>query len=113
MYNEFLADRLRRLLKEKKITFSEKQMMGGLAFMVNDKMCVGINGDKLMARIHPDKYAEALEKKGAREMDFTGRPMRGWVFVEPEGIDTEHQLDHWVQLALDYNPLAKSSKNRK
>ena len=88
-------------------------MMGGLCFMVNDKMCVGIEKDKLMARLDPDIYERALSKRGCREMDFTGRPMRGFVFVEPVGIKREKDLDYWVQLCLDFNPKARSSKKKK
>ena len=112
-YDEFLADRIRAVLKEKGITSEEKKMMGGLAFMVNDKMCVGIIKNGLMARIDPEIYQEALTKKGCREMDFTGRPMKGFVMVEPEGIDMDEDLSYWVQLALDYNPRARSSKSKK
>lgn len=112
-YDELLADRLRNILKDKKVPNAEKKMMGGLCFMVDDKMCVGIVKDTLMARIDPDVYEEALTKKGSKQMDFTGRPMKGFVFVEPEGIDMEDDLEYWVQLCLDYNPKAKSSKKKK
>jgi len=88
-------------------------MMGGLAFMVNDKMCIGITNSDLMARIDPDIYEEALTRKGVREMDLTKKPMKGWIYVSPEGIDTDEKLVSWIQLALDFNPKAKSSKKRK
>jgi len=100
-------------MKDKNTHFTEKKMMGGLAFMVKDKMCVGITNDDLMARIDPDIYQEALLRKGVREMDFTKRPMKGWIYISPEGIDTEDELASWVQLALDFNPKAKSSKKKK
>jgi hypothetical protein len=112
-YNEFLADRMRILLKEKNISFTEKQMMGGLTFMVNDKMCVGIIKESLMARIDPDIYDMALSRMGCREMDFTRRPMRGFVLVDPEGTDMDEDLEFWFNLALEYNPRAKSSKKNK
>ncbi|ETN96653.1 TfoX/Sxy family protein [Zhouia amylolytica] len=111
-YDNFLADRIRLCLKEKHISFEEKKMMGGLCFMVEDKMCVGVVKDNLMARIDPDIYDKALQKKGCREMDFTGRPMKGFVFVEPEGIDLDQDLNYWIQLCLKYNPKAKSSKKK-
>ncbi|MDX1544502.1 MAG: TfoX/Sxy family protein [Christiangramia sp.] len=111
-YDEFLADRLRRVLKEKAVPYEEKNMMGGLCFMVDDKMCVGIVGDELMARIDPDIYSDALKKKGCKEMNFTGRPMKGFVFVEPDGIDTEEDLEYWVGLCLDFNPKARSSRKK-
>ncbi len=112
MYDQYLADRIRQVFHEKKVSFEEKKMMGGLAFMVNDKMCVGINDDKLMARIDPSLYEESLSKEGVGEMDFTKRPMKGWVWISPEAIDTDSELAYWIQLALDYNPHAKSSKRK-
>ena len=113
MYSEYLADRIRQVLKDKNAPFVEKKMMGGLAFMVNDKMCVGINSDLLMARIDPEIYEEALTSYGVREMDFTKKPMKGWIYVGPDGIDLDEDLASWIQLALDFNPKAKSSKKRK
>jgi len=98
---------------EKRVSATEKEMMGGLSFMVDEKMCVGIVKNNLMARIGPEKYNEALRQKGCKEMNFTGRTMKGFVFVEPEGIDMDSELEYWIQLCLDYNPLAKSSKKKK
>jgi len=118
-YNEYLADRIRRLLYEKGVNFSEKKMMGGLCFMVNNKMCCGIHFDKkreidlLMARIGEDASPEALEKEGCLPMDFTGRPMKTYVFITQDGMDMEEDLDYWIQLCLDFNPLAIASKKRK
>ncbi|MCH9028177.1 MAG: TfoX/Sxy family protein [Bacteroidetes bacterium] len=112
-YNEYLADRIQKVFNDGKVSFKEKKMMGGLTFMVNDKMCVGVSKDNLMARIDPDKYSKALEKKGCREMDFTGRPMKGFVFIEPDGTDLNKDLEYWIKLAIEYNPKAKSSKKKK
>lgn len=112
-YDSHLADRIYDSLKTRGVAFHEKKMMGGLIFMVDDKMCLGIVKDHLMARIGPDRYDEALQIKGCKEMDFTGRPMKGYVFIAPEGVDLEEDLEHWVQWALDYNPLAKASKKKK
>jgi TfoX/Sxy family transcriptional regulator of competence genes len=111
-YDEYLAERVKGILKEKHIVFEEKKMMGGLCYMVDDKMCLGIVKNNLMARIGPEIYQEALQKKGCKEMDFTGRTMKGYVFVEPEGVDMEDDLNEWVQLCLDFNPKAKSSKKK-
>jgi TfoX/Sxy family transcriptional regulator of competence genes len=111
-YNEHLANRTRELFYTKK-SAKEKKMMGGLTFMVNDKMCIGILNDDLMARIDPEFYEFALEKRGCREMDFTGRPMKGFVFVGPEGTKSKMDLEYWVNLALDFNKKAKSSKKKK
>lgn len=111
-FNESLANRVREELLNQPYV-EEKKMMGGLTFMVNDKMCVGVLNDDLMARIHPEVYEEALEKPGCREMDFTKRPMKGFVFVGPEGTSRPQDLKYWINLALDYNLVAKPSKKRK
>ena len=112
-YNEFLGERISTSLKNMGIAFEEKKMMGGLAFMVDEKMFVGVVKENLMARIDPEVVDEALQKKGCRPMDFTGRPMKGFVFIEPEGIDLDEDLDSWIELALEFNPRAKSSKKQK
>jgi TfoX/Sxy family transcriptional regulator of competence genes len=109
-YDEHLTDRIRKVFLEHKISFEDKKMMGGICFLVNDKMCLGVIKDKLMARIDPDEMDKALLKPGCHEMDFTGRPMKGFIFVEPEGIDMDKDLESWIELALEYNPKAKSSK---
>ena len=111
-YDEHLAERVKKVLKEKRVRFEEKRMMGGLCIMVKDKMCMGIEKHKLMARIGPDAYEAALKKKGCHEMNFTGRPMNGYVYVDPKALDLDNELEYWVQLCLDYNPKAKSSKKK-
>ena len=111
-YNEHLAERIDRILKEKKVLFNDKKMMGGLCYMVNDKMCIGIVKDQLMARIDPLIHEKALKKQGCKDMDFTGRPMKGFVFVEPEGIDMEKDLESWIDLCLEFNPKAMASKKK-
>ena len=80
--------------------------------MVNDKMCVGVVKDEVMARIHPDEYEKALTKEGCSEMNFTGRPMKGFVFLSTDATDLDSDLEYWLQLALDFNLLAKSSKKK-
>ena len=118
-YNEFLADRVRQAFKEKHVHFSEKNMFGGLCFMVDDRMCCGVHFDKkkntdlMMARIGAEATPEALARPGCHPMDFTGRPMKGYVFLTPEALDSETDLSHWVQLCVDFNPLAQVSKKRK
>lgn len=111
-YNEKLADRIRVLLSSQP-KVEEKKMMGGLTFMVNKKMCVGILGDDLMARIDPLIYESALQRKGCREMDFTGKPMKGFVFVNGEGTTSKRDLNFWIDLALQFNKKAKASPERK
>lgn len=113
MFNEALAERIAVEFQRKNVAFEEKRMFGGIAFMVDDKMCVGINSDALMVRLDPEVYEESLKKKGVREMDFTKRPMKGFIYVEESGLETDDELSQWIQLALDYNPKAKSSKKRK
>lgn len=118
-YDEYLADRIRKIFREKKAGFFEKKMFAGLCFMVDDKMCCGIHFDKkknmdlLMARIGSEASETAMERTGCMPMDFTGRPMNGYVFITPEGFDSEEDLAHWIQLCIDFNPLAKASAKKK
>lgn len=112
-YDEYLQERISRILDGKKVSYIAKKMMGGLCYLVDDKMLVGIVKNELMARIHPDIYQETLLRPYCKEMNFTGRAMKGYVFVEGEGIDMDEDLEHYIQLALDFNPLAKSSKKKK
>ncbi len=108
-YNENLANRIREKFAELN-KVEEKEMMGGLAFMYNNKMCVGIIKDELICRIDLEVFEEALEKRGCRPMDFTGRPMKGWIMVEEDGMKTRGDFDYWIELALNYNSRAKVSK---
>lgn len=118
-YDEYLADRIRRQLKEKHIVFSEMKMMGGLLFKVDNKMFCGIHIDKkygdslLMARIGEDTYETEIQSKHCLPMNFTGRPMRGYIFVTPDGFDSENDLSHYLELCMTFNPLAKASKPKK
>lgn len=111
-YSEKLANRIRESLQRHE-NVEEKEMMGGLTFMVNDKMCVGIIKDELMCRIDPDFHENAIEKTGCRTMDFTRRPMKGYVMVDATGMKSKKEFDYWIDLALDFNKKAKSSKKRK
>ncbi len=112
-YDEHLSDRIENILNSSKIIFEPKKMFGGICYMVDNKMCIGVHEETLMARVGPDAYEDALKKKGASEMLFTGRAMKGFVFIKDEGIDTDKQLMYWVELCLLFNPLAKSSKKKK
>lgn len=111
-YDEALADRIRRCFGKASVRFEEKRMMGGLCFLVEGKMCVGVDKNRLMARIAPEVYDAALRIRGCVPMDFTGRPMRGFVFVNAAGLATDGELNDWLKLALEFNPTAKSSKKR-
>ncbi|MES2477905.1 MAG: TfoX/Sxy family protein [Bacteroidota bacterium] len=112
-YNENLVNRCREIIAQNEDFVEEKKMFGGLCFMINEKMCVGVMKDKLMLRINPDIMDKALEMDGCEPMDFTGKPMKSMVYVTEEAITTKTKLNYWIQLALDYNPLAKSSKKKK
>ncbi|MEQ6167080.1 MULTISPECIES: TfoX/Sxy family protein [unclassified Ekhidna] len=111
-FNEFLADKLRQSLKERKVVFEEKKMMGGLCIMVDDKMCIGVIKDDLMARVGPHEYQRFLDKPCARVMDFTKRPMKGYLYVNPAGWDNDDELSEWVDQCLEFNKEAKSSKKK-
>lgn len=115
-YNEHLKERIERVFKEKNVPAEGKTFMGGYCFFLNDKMCVGLdidknsNQDRLMARIGEENTGEALQRPGCSHMDITGKPMKGFVFVDPTGFDMDDDLEYWVQKSIDFNPFAKSSK---
>lgn len=110
-YSEELAKRVSTALADQRVV-EEKKMFGGLTFMVNGKMCVGISKDDLMVRLDPEVYETALKRDGCREMNFTGRPMKGFVFVGPKGTNNEKDLNYWVDLAIDFNKKAKTAKKK-
>jgi TfoX/Sxy family transcriptional regulator of competence genes len=112
-YNEKLADRTREIIALTHKITEEKKMFGGLCFMVNDKMCVGVEKERLMVRLNPDLTEEVLEKDGCKPMDFTGKVMKGYVFVDISSLNTKKKLEYWIQLALEYNSIAKASKKKK
>ena len=100
-YNEKLAERIRRQLSDR-TDVVERKMFGGLAFMVRGHMCCGVVGDELMVRVGPEAYEATLKEKHAREMDFTGRPLRGMVYVAAPGITSAKQLGKWVERGLRF-----------
>jgi len=112
-YSESLAKRMRNSLTALDTRYVEKKMFGGLAFMVGKKMCCGIVKDEMMVRVVDDRYEEALSKPGARAMDFTGRPMKGFVFVSDEGLQTEKSLRDWLKLGIEFGAIAKKTAQRK
>lgn len=112
-YSEELAGRVRKFLEPHKKHIEEKKMMGGLTFMLRDKMCVGVLKDELMCRIDPEIHNDTIKKKGCRTMDFTKKPMKGFVFVNPSGTTSEKDLKGWISLAVDFNAKAKASKKKK
>jgi hypothetical protein len=107
-FSDYQAERIRQRLAGANIT-DEKKMMGGLIFMVNDKMCVGIDIDKkdgtdrLMVRVGKANHDKLVFQKGSREMDFTGKVMRGFLFIGSDGFDRDEDLDFWIEKALEFN----------
>lgn len=94
-YDEALASRIRAALSDD-AALSEKKMFGGLAFLHRGLMFVGVSGSKLMARVGKEHYRDSLSHSHVREMDFTGRPMHGYVYVDPQGLETDEQLAFWL-----------------
>ena len=110
-YSAELAERIRnRFAKLKVEEVEEKTMMGGLTFMVDGKMCVGVIGETLMCRLDPQEIPAALSRPGCGRMEFTGRPMKGFVIVQTEGMESKSDFESWIAWALEFNPRAKSSK---
>jgi len=95
-YDEGLAERVRDVLQDR-TDVEEKKMFGGLCFMVSNHMCCGIVNETLMARVGPDQYEKCLARKYASEMDFTGRAMKGMVYVSPAGIESDSSLASWIK----------------
>jgi TfoX/Sxy family transcriptional regulator of competence genes len=96
-----LAERVRALLHGTP-SLNEKRMFGGLSFMVNGHMCCGIVDKNFVVRTGPDQHETALSQPHARPMDFTGRPMRGFVYVAPEGYRSTRDLKTWIQRGLHF-----------
>ncbi|MFW6069302.1 MAG: TfoX/Sxy family protein [Chloroflexota bacterium] len=94
-YDEGLAQRVREVL-DVRDDIGEKKMFGGLSFLLNGNMAVGVIGDELIVRVGPHDYEEALAREHARAFDFTGRTMSGWVVVETEGLEEDEDLTEWV-----------------
>lgn len=111
-FNEKISARIREALAALP-DVEEKYMFGGVCYMVNEKMCVGVVKDDMMCRIDPEKMEEALSKKGCRPMDFSHRPMKGFVYVDEEGMKTKKEFDYWIRLCLNFNKHAKKSKKKK
>jgi TfoX/Sxy family transcriptional regulator of competence genes len=110
-FSEKLAQRIREGLADLP-QVEEKQMFGGVCFMMNNKMCMGVVKDEMMCRIDPAMEETALEMNGCRPMDFTGRPMKGYVYVSDEGMKTRKAMEYWIGLCLDFNSRAKASKKK-
>jgi TfoX/Sxy family transcriptional regulator of competence genes len=94
-FDEGLAQRIREVLATER-GICEKRMFGGIAFLLNGNMAVGVVGDHLMVRVGPDRYETLLAEPHAREMDFTGKPMKGFVYVAAEGLVSDADLNRWI-----------------
>ena len=113
-YDEHLSLRIQKQLFEKNIVFIEKKMFGGNAFMIADKMCIGVMKDQIMLRVMEEFYESLLEENHVKPMTFTGRSMKNFLFIEPEIYSTENQLNRWVDLAIDFaNRGEVKSKKKK
>ena len=113
-YDNKLADRIREyLMAFPRLKIEEKKMFSGLAFMINDKMCVNVSGDKLMCRFDPDLLEEVAEKTVYEPMIMKGKELKGYCYVESIGFKSSKDFQYWVNLCLDYNKRAKSSKKKK
>ena len=112
-YDETLAERIRAILDDVP-GVREQKMFGGLSFLVNDHMACGLNGDDLVVRVGPEAYEEALALPHARKMDFTHRPLRGFVYVAAGGTESDEHLADWVGRGVSYaSSLPPKKKKRR
>lgn len=100
-YSESLAARIRQALGRSP-GLGEKKMFGGVCFLLRGNMLVGVWKDSLIARVGPAQEADALRAPHAKRMDLTGKPMQGWILVEPEGVEHDRQLQAWIRRASDF-----------
>ena len=100
-FDEALAGRIRRRLARRK-NIEEKRMFGGVAFLLNGNLLVGVWKEALVVRLGQHEGEEAMKEPHVREFDITGRPMRNWVLVEPEGVEDDEQLSAWIQRAVKF-----------
>lgn len=113
-YNTKLAERVREYLLELPgLKIEEKRMFGGLAFLVNGKMCVNVSGGNLMCRFDPDFQDDLSKRKGYKAMVMRGKIFKGYCYVNQEGIKAEEDFNFWMNVCLDFNKKAKSSKRKK
>ena len=100
-YDEGLAERIRQALAEVPET-EEKKMFGGIGYMVRGNMACGVHGEALIVRVGADRYEEALSMPHISPFDLTGRPMKGWVYVDSDGSQSDEELGAWVQQGVDF-----------
>ena len=97
-FDDSLAGGIRDVLAHK-LDIKEKKMFGGLGFLLNGNMLVGVWKDSLIVRVGPDAYENALREPHVKDFDITGKPMKGWIMVEPDGVEKEDQLKNWIERA--------------
>ena len=113
-YDIKLADRIREYLMQfPKLKVEEKEMFRGLTFMINDKMCVSVSGENLMCRFDPDLQEEVAGKNGFQPMIMKSKELKGYCYINPIGFKSRKDFEYWVNLCLNYNERAKSSKKTK
>jgi TfoX/Sxy family transcriptional regulator of competence genes len=100
-YDETVAQQVRKALT-KYPGITEKKMFGGLAFLLRENMCCGIMGNELMVRVGPQGYEAALSRPHTRKMDFTGKPLKGFVYVSPAGFGAKKGLEAWIEKATEF-----------
>ncbi|PYO43179.1 MAG: RNA methyltransferase [Gemmatimonadetes bacterium] len=100
-FDEKLAGRIRKRLG-RRAGLTEKQMFGGIAFLLNGNMCCGVHGEEMIVRLAPKETEDALSDSHTRPFDLTGRPMKGWILVKPKGLTTDAALGKWVGVATKY-----------
>jgi TfoX/Sxy family transcriptional regulator of competence genes len=111
-YNEKLTNRVRAALADLPAV-EEKKMFRGIAFMVDGKMCITVGDERIMCRIDPAVYEEALKRNGCRTVEMKGRIYKGYVYVDEKGMKTKNDFDYWIGLALDFNKRAKAAPKKK
>lgn len=99
-YDLKLADRIRSELEG--MPFVEKKMFGGVGFLLNGNLACGVNNDNLLVRIDPEKQDTLLKKPHAKPFDLTGKPMKGWLVVEADGVKTDRQLNAWIKEGIEF-----------
>jgi TfoX/Sxy family transcriptional regulator of competence genes len=99
-YNEKLAERIRSEFSG--LPFVEKKMFGGVGFLLHGNMAVGVHKENMIVRVGPDNHEKLLKKKHARVFDITGKPMKGWLMVEPDGCKTAKQVSAWVKEGIEF-----------
>jgi TfoX/Sxy family transcriptional regulator of competence genes len=100
-YSESLASRIRRFFQGRR-GITEKKMFGGIGFLIHGNMCVGVSQTSLIVRLGPEQADSAREQPNVVEFDVAGRPLKGWVMIEAEGVETDEQLSEWIERAVEF-----------